>query len=215
MNENKILEDMCYYINRCNDSQLTKEELINAHVGLKDAIHATLSASIKQANIHDTFEYYYSYGHVTSVDARSPKTGTSYELGYYHLNGELFFKTYIRNSYNLKNLQDDFLCNFFAVMEKYKFIYHDSHPTECRNKYPDMFKHFKGNVFRMMRSYFMQISEGYVNDYNFELGDLEAVWDMSKYMEEIYAELCVATKWFYKFNYQLWKIEDLKKFKNK
>lgn len=214
MVENKMLEDMCYYINRCNNRlELSEEEAISTYKGLEETMFVMLRSSIKKANIHDTFEYYYHLGPSIFIEARSAKTNTEYRLGFDFFKRELFFWTYIRNSYNLKNLQDNFLCNFFTVMDKYKFIYRDSHPTECRSKYPDMFKHFKGNVFRMMRSYFMQISEGPEGD--FELGDLEVDWNMVKSMDEIYAELCVATKWFYKFNYQLWKIEDLKKFKNK
>lgn len=210
----KMIEDMCYYLNRYDRIlELSEEEAFNTYEGLKDSMFIMLRTSIKKANIHDTFEYYYYFGPSIFIEARSAKTKTTYRLGFDFIKRELFFATCICNSYNLKNLQDAFLCDFFTIMDKYKFIYVDYQPNECRSKYPDMFKHFKGYIFRMMRSYFMQVSEGCRED--FGLGDLEAIWNSSRSMDEIYTELCIATKWFYKFNYQLWKIEDLKKFKNK
>jgi 2C-methyl-D-erythritol 2,4-cyclodiphosphate synthase len=78
-------------------------------------------------------------------------------------------------------------------------------------RFPDLHKTFKGNIYRLMRNYFLFVTEEGFDIKNFDLGFFSATWNFEKDIETIYAELSLALKWFYKFNYQLWKIDDLKK----
>jgi len=177
------------------------------------ALHGVLEQALKSSRIKDDFEYFWHQGpQCIIVVGKSAKTSTAYEFFYDHWKNTLHFQSFIGNPYNLKNLQDGFLVDFFKVCEDNGFKYEEnSFSPSLEKRFPDLYKTFKGNIYRLMRNYFLRITDEDADLANLDLGYFSASWDFQKDVETIFAELSLAVKWFYKFNYHLWKIEDLKK----
>ena len=208
----KDFENFCSSINAFNDSPT-----VEGMESVREEMYTMLEQAILAANVKDKFEYSWSPAPFTiSVYAQSLKTQAQYQFVFNHLDNTLHLESHIYNPYNLKNLQDGFLIEFFNICNTNNFSYkQNAFSPSAEKKYPDLHKTFKGNIFRLMRNYFLFISEYEINENSKQVQDLDlgyftADWDFTKDIETIYSELCLAMKWFYKFNYTLWKIEDLK-----
>lgn len=119
----------------------------------------------------------------------------------------MVFDTDIRNGKNLRHLPEDFLLEFFAILNQYNIQYDQIEIcVEAERNHPDLYRNKKGNLLPLMRNYYLN------NAYGREcaLGMFEIVWDFNRSLNDIFTEACIAMKWFYKFNYNLWKIDDLK-----
>lgn len=181
---------------------------------LRMTMHKVLQHAIKSSKIKDEFDFFWNTGpQVITVLAKSLKTKVDYSFFYDYHRNTLHFDSFINNPYNLKNLQDHFLIDFFKICEQNKFKYEqNSFSPNLEKKFPDLHKTFKGNIFRLMRNYFLLITdENRDNKEDLDLGYFSASWSFDKDIDSIYGELSLAMKWFYKFNYNLWKIEELKK----
>jgi len=180
---------------------------------IRVTMHKVLAHAVKSSKIKDQFEYFWHLGpQVIIIIAKSQKTDVDYEFFYDYRRNTLHFQSFIHNPYNLKNLQDKFLIEFFSICEQNGFKYEqNSFSPSLERKFPDLYKTFKGNIYRLMRNYFLLVTDEDRSTQDLDLGFFSASWDFDKDIETIYAELSLAMKWFYKFNYNLWKIEDLKK----
>jgi hypothetical protein len=115
----KSLENLCGAING-----FEAVGMLEGTENVRTAMHAVLEHAVKSARIKDDFEYLWSPGVQTiMVVAESKKTGAGYEFYYDHWYNTLHFKSFIHHPYNLKNLQDGFLVDFFKVCEDNKFEY--------------------------------------------------------------------------------------------
>lgn len=208
--KNKILNDLCDAINNFDESA---ENSVEDYYKLRDAMFNFLDAIIKKGNFKDSFEFSYSIGLVFETIAISKKTGAYFRFGFNTMTNEISFISWIHNSYNLKNIQDSFWIEFFTTCDKYNFKYvQNCFSPKAEKELPDLYKTFKGNIYRLMRNYFVSIAFDHDDKTNLDMGSFEAVWNSDKDITVIYDEACIAMKLFYKLNYNLWKINDLKKY---
>lgn len=209
MGKEKMLSNLCDALNGFSATGTSGEQPF-----LVETMFAFLDDIIKRCNFKDEFDFSYSYGPQTvSVYARSKKTKAKYGFWFDFVYKQLYLDAYIENPYNFKNLPDKFIIDFFTMCHKHGFEYieHSRSPI-ARQKYPDLHKSFKGNIFRLMRNYFLFIAE-HGDLQNSGLGSFRASWSFEKDADTIYEEASIAMKWFYKLNYNLWKVEYLKKAK--
>jgi len=140
----------------------------------------------------------------------SKKTKSSYYLGL----GEkgVYLSTYFRHSKNLKNMADIFWIDFLNLSQygEFELVESEHFGKTVKSKYPELFQTNKGTIFRIFRKYFIGIVE---NNEIGDLGQLQVTWTTDFSIDKIIEECCLVFKIFYKLNYSLWKIDDLKKAK--
>lgn len=140
----------------------------------------------------------------------SKKTKSSYYLGL----GEkgVYLSTYFQYSKNIKNMADTFWINFLNLSQygEFELVESEHFGHTVKSKYPELFQANKGTIFRIFRKYFIGIAE---NNEIGNLGRLQVSWTTDFRIDKIIEEYCLVFKIFYKLNYSLWKIQDLKKAK--
>lgn len=210
---NEILENFAFHVNSLmeswfsNESQAIKENDydIIAQSGAK-----LLSIAAKSCHFKDEFEASYSLGLLLSSSIISKKTYTAYELNFNMYKGYLSFEAYIGDAEYLKNMQDDFYIEFFSACQKYGFEYDDGYGGTSGKSI--FHKSIKSNIFRLIRNYTKKVitDKNGLDVFQYEsLGKFRKVWDCYNLdFEQMYNELCIAMKYFYKFNYHLWKAKD-------
>lgn len=218
----KIFTELCDAINNYNRRQeYSEEEGEQMLLTIIKCMFNFLKEIVGSGKFKDTFEYFYHPGICIETTAKSDKTNTSYSFSYYLIKREFIFHSDIRNDSNLRHLEEDFLLEFFNVLNTYNIKYIQTQfCSEAEKNHPDLYRSKKGNLLPLMRNYYVETVYNDNNDsYNkpgLYLGMFEVVWDSDRAVDEIFAEACVAMKWLYKFNYNLWKVDDLKqKIKNK
>lgn len=167
-----------------------------------------LESAMQSCNVKDEFEMMYSPTHIFDVSTESKKTRTCFTFGFSAHNMSFFLSMDIDNPLYLKNLQDQFLVDFFKICNEYDVEYKsDHHETSGKSIFN---KSIKSNIFRLFRNYTsdMLSEDGFRVYDNFRLGYFEKTWkynpeDMN--IDGIYNDICVLVKFFYKFNYHLWK----------
>ena len=218
--KDKIFTELCDAINNYNRNlENSNESDIKIFQAVINSMNVFLKEIVKSGKFKDTFEYLYSPGICIEAIAKSNKTNTSYSFSYDIFKRELFFHSYIHNDYNLRYLEEDFLLKFFNVLNINNIKYVQTEfCTEAEKNHPDLYRNKKGNLLPLMRNYYVGTVYDNNNDSFYKtdlsLGMFEIAWRLDKAVDEIFLEACVAMKWLYKFNYNLWKIEDLKQ-KNK
>lgn len=207
-----IISDFCNSINEYieikNIADISEEytqKWKKANNSMFDALHYFIDKN------HFKDKFYYSYiippvGFFVTAESR--KTKSKYNFVYDDIHNTFSLESYIYNTYNIKNLQDDFLIDFFNQSRKYGFSFFENFWASSKSKYPDLFKTFKGSIFRMMRNYFFCIIERQGNMDDF--GSWEKIWTIDQPIEDIFRDAPNILKSFYNFNYNLWKIEDLR-----
>lgn len=175
-----------------------------------------LESAIRSCRIRDTFEMIYSPTHIFDVSAESEKTQSDFTFGFSEYDMSFFFSMSIKNPLYIKNLQDQFIIDFFKICNEYHVEYKSDHnETSGRSIFN---KSIKSNIFRLFRNYTSDmLSEDGFNVYdNTLLGYFEKTWKYDSGnmdIDKIYNDISVLTKYFYKFNYHLWKAkcDDIKR----
>lgn len=214
--KDKIFTDLCSsinYYNRCQEhSEIDGGAMLTT---IRDCMFSFLKEIIKSGKFKDTFEYFYYPGICIETTAKSIKTDTSYCFSYNLMKREFFFHTDIYNSSNLRHLEEYFLLDFFNILNTHNIKYVQTEfCSEAEKNHPELYRNKKGNMLPLMRNYYVGTVYDDNNDSYYKtdlsLGMFEIVWGLDRGVDEIFTEACVAMKWLYKFNYNLWKVEDTK-----
>lgn len=168
-----------------------------------------LLAVAKSCKFKDTFEAFYTPGFL-DIQIKSTKTGSEYHLRHDYIFGKIEFESYIDNPEYIKNLQDDFILEFFFTCSKYGFKYEDNcGGTSGKSIFNAS---IKSNIFRLFRNYTNYVvsnEEGLDVFQNVMFGSFKKEWVLGDEhpldISQLHEELCIAMKYFYKFNYYLWK----------
>lgn len=186
-----------------------KERVYELTMQLENAGLNYLLAIAKLCGFKDTFEAFYTPGNL-DVFIKSNKTGSEYHFRHNWMFHKLEFESHIDNPEYIKNLQDDFILEFFFNCNKYDFRYEDFYSgTSGKSIFNAS---IKSNIFRLFRNYTNDIvsnEEGLDVYQNTMLGYFKKEWDLdgeqSLDISQLHEELCIAMKYFYRFNYHLWK----------
>lgn len=224
---NKLITENEQYFNKWIDSlnklvtynySLVNEgDIINAknlEYEIVDIFNKVIQIAINYNSFKDKFDtskmYLNSYS--PELIIVSKKTQTNYYMGM-NENG-IYIRTYLYNTENLKNMDDDFWMSVLKL-KQYKGFSHsesESYSKEVKQKYPDLFRTYKGTIFLMFRKFFIHTIEN--REYGADLGDFRVNWDNSIPFSKMIEDMCNVFKILYKLNYSLWKITDLKNKKN-
>lgn len=165
--------------------------------------------AIEYGNFKDEFDTSKMYLnlHGPSLIIRSLKTNQTFYLTI-DLNG-ISLNTSIMNGDNLKNMDDSFWEELFAIKKLSGFDYEENSyfSIDVQRKYPELFRTYKNTMYLMFRKFFLSNTE---NHDNMDLGQLNVVWNTGEDFNTIIKEICLAFRSMYKMNYKLWKISDLK-----
>jgi len=200
---NRFRENINQYISLDN-LDIPEDDSYQIWKKANSSMYEVLQFFVEANHFKDDFEYFHHVGYGLHVLAESKKTKVQYSFLFDRLTYDFSIECYIHNANSIKNLSDKFLTDFFTASEEYKFEFVEKSffGKEVKAKYADLFMTFKGNIFRMMRNYFIGTSENGKVD---ELGNWEKSWSIDTPIETIFSEGPIVLKWFYKFNYQLWK----------
>ncbi|GEN74155.1 hypothetical protein [Chryseobacterium lathyri] len=204
------LEKYSKLIDELIDGEKT-EENTNAFI---DSSFNLWGEIIKESGIKDEFEFSYFPYLAIQTSARSNKFNSSFNLSLNRLYWEITFDSYINNWENVKNLNDSFMADFFTICNKYdiKFIAGYS-PDYNKEITPEFNAKFKSNIFNLMHSYISLMNlDSYSREHQ-SLGRFSITWKLPEGfdLQKIIEELKIAFKWMYKFNYNLWKVEDIRR----
>lgn len=95
-----------------------------------------------------------------------------------------------------------------SVYGEFELIENEHFGKTIKGKYPELFQSNKGAIFRIFRKYFIDTTQ---NNQVRDIGQLQVSWTTDFSFDKIIEECCLVFKVFYKLNYSLWKIDDLKK----
>lgn len=211
--KDNIFSELCDAINNYNRRhEFGEEERNEMLLSIIKCMCDFLKNIVKSGKFKDTFEYFYYPGICIETIAESNKNHTKYIFSYDLIEHEFFFQSYILHDSNLRHLEEDFLLEFFGVLKTHniKYIQTEFCP-EAEKNHPELFKNKKGNLLPLMRNYYLgTVYENNNDNRELSLGMFEVVWDVNWPVDEIFTEACVAMKWLYKFNYNLWKAGTLK-----
>lgn len=186
----------------------SSEEYKAAIIRIDYAAMDLLESAIQSCKIKDKFKMQYFPTHIFNVSAESEKNQSHFTLGFSTHNMSFFFSTSIDNPLYIKNLQDQFIIDFFQTCNEYNVEYKSDHnETSGRSIFN---KSIKSNIFRLFRNYTSDLlsEDGFHVYDNTRLGYFEKTWkyDLENMdIDKMYNDICVLMKYFYKFNYHLWK----------
>ncbi len=212
--KDNIINNFTKALNEYTYSQsITPSKMVtdNTHLEFIRCATIFLEAIVKKGKFKDEFEYTYSGGYFIHINAKSTKTDSKFHLGYCGVFGELVFSTDITNVINVHSLNEEFLLDFFSVANKHNIKYYESESGMTEIKHPQLRRRKNSNLLRFMGNYFLASEEDNVF-HNYCFGQFDKTWMVTedKTMEDIFDEACICMKWFYKFNYHLWKAESKK-----
>jgi hypothetical protein len=193
-------------INACNSNKeiYASVELNKLWNQIINSLHIAIGYFVVGNNLNDTFDLLPSDFPNLIATVSSHKTNTTYNLTINDITGKIKLYSYISNSYYLKNISDKQWNDLLNSMKKFDIAYHENSDfcKDVKSKYPYLFRSFKGTVFRMMRNYFIHITEKYDDC---SLGQLEKEWDSNVFIDDVLDEGIDVFKTLYKFNHTLWK----------
>jgi|GEM_PF-3331022 len=172
-----------------------------------------LQVAIKKSNVKDIFETFYYEPTATLICFfKSEKTQSEYHLLYDLYKNEIIFYSPIQNWENIKNLPDSFWSEFLEVSQKYDIRFGSySGPFYDKEQTPEFNANYKSFVFNLMSVYITAMLESKDKRGDISFGHLEILWTPQKKIEDILEQLTISFKLFYRFNYLLWKAEDIRK----
>jgi len=147
---------------------------------------------------------------------KSLKTSHVFDWGVYQ--DHFYLDAYFLHSENIRYMGDDFWKTLLELDNYGQFSFVES--CGLSKQYKEHFGNKKSNVFRVIRDYLLfQVETIYSTDYqrdpNLNLGSLELKWEFGTDWSVIVENSCKAFKALYQLNYQLWKVSDLKKKKQR
>ena len=194
--------------------EISDEENYSLTKQTADLLIQFLNIFIEHGQFKDTWEEQDLFVNINTIETRirSVKTGSLFDLGYDHKG--LYLQIRIGDSGSLKNMDDSFWSIFLQMQECgiFSFIENETFGSEVRKELPHLFRNPRGNLFMVLRNYF--ISEiKFKEDYsqrqfkdNIDLGWLQVSWPASEYsVHDILNQGTKAFKLMYKLNYLLWK----------
>ncbi len=199
--------NILFSLEKCSDSDIENKTHDVVVLFSKILTIFSKSSQIKDKWENPTF-FLNPFGFQTQI--KSCKTGISIEMGID--NKGIYMESFINNAENIKNMSDEFWISFLELSKIgiFEFKENGRFSSQITAKYPHLFKTFKGNIYKIMRNYFLM---EYLQREKDDLGWLEMRWDSTYSFEDIFINAFITFKEFYRFNYSLWKINDLKKYK--
>jgi hypothetical protein len=192
-----------------SDMEISEEDAIKLLYEVVNVFFKISEMALEFGNFKDDFESdkFSQNFYGPELIINSKKTRSSYYLGLEETG--LYLRTYFQHSKNLKNMDDKFWIDFLKLSEygEFELIENEHFGKTIKGKYPDLFQINKGAIFRIFRKYFIGIAE---NNEVGDLGQLQVSWTPDFSIDKIIEECCLVFKIFYKLNYSLWKIDDLK-----
>ncbi|PJJ09818.1 hypothetical protein CLU83_3195 [Flavobacterium sp. 1] len=201
----KLISDYCNCINK-----LWEDPKSEGYKDFVDTTYLVWDYLISKTSFKDDFEFYWSPGIVISVTAKSIKTGCHFMIGLDFFKRELYFDTDIGHWENIRNLKDEFMTEFFDICTKNGFLFFHNGPYYEKDITPEFNAKYKSNIINLMHNYVSGMLLPKQERENISFGNFQAIWNQSKDMQTIINELEIAFKWFYKFNYHLWKSENIR-----
>lgn len=192
-----------------SDMKISEEDAIKLLYDVVNVFFKISEMALEFGNFKDDFESdkFSQNFYGPELIINSEKTQSSYYFGL----GEkgLYLSTYLKHSKNLKNMDDKFWINFLKLSEygEFELIESEHFGKTIKRKYPELFQTNKGAIFRIFRKYFIGITE---NNQVGDIGQLQVSWTTDFSIDKIIEGYCLVFKIFYKLNYSLWKIDDLK-----
>lgn len=102
------------------------------------------------------------------------------------------------------------MSEFFNVCSDYNFLFLHNGPYYEKDITPEFNANYKSNIINLMHNYVSGMLLPEKDRQNITFGNFQAVWNQSKDIDTIINEMAIAFKWFYKFNYYLWKAENIR-----
>ncbi len=196
-------------INKIKNNEITNENID----GFYNSATKILENASKESKVKDSFKAYYYKPHITLISLlRSEKIGSDYQLMYDSYNNQITFSTWVKNWENIKNLNDSFWVEFLEKGNELNFNFFASEgPFYNKENTPEFNTKYKSLNFNIMSVYVTAMLKSQEDRQNTGFGNLEIVWTSERSTREIIEELNIAFKYFYKFNYNLWKIGDIRR----
>ncbi|MBC7522974.1 MAG: hypothetical protein H7239_00820 [Flavobacterium sp.] len=196
-------------INTISKGEIKQNEINNFFTSAT----ALLINASKKSNVKDNFTPYY-YQPTASICCFlvSEKTKANYYLMYDFYKNEIIFHTDLLNWENIKNLNDSFWLEFLEMSQTHNFKFRSySGPFYDKEVTPEFSANYKSFIFNLMSVYITAMLESKEERGNISFGSLEIVWTPKNEIEEVLDQLNVAFKSFYRFNYLLWKSDDIRR----
>ena len=196
-------------INKIRNDEITDESIDDFY----NSATKILENASKESKVKDSFKAYYYKPHITLVSLlKSEKLGSDYQLMYDSYNNQITFSTWIKNWENIKNLNDSFWSDFLEKSHKYNFKFGNYESTIYDNENAPEFKNkFKSINFNIMSSYISAMLHSKEVRQNIGFGQLAITWNSNHSPDKVIYEIGIAFKYFYKFNYNLWKARDIRR----
>lgn len=196
--------------------KISQDDAVKQIYSVVDILAKLTKSCISYGNFKDTFEYdnFHQNFYGPELIINSEKTKTAYKIGLD--NKGLYIRTYLKNNFSLKNMDDKFWLSLLSLHNygDFELVENEHFGKETLKKYPELFNNQKGTIFRLFRKYFVSfLTEDDRNrrkDVIGNLGDLQVTWNFNFGLDKIVEECCEVFKILYKLNYDLWKIEDVK-----
>jgi hypothetical protein len=106
------------------------------------------------------------------------------------------------------------MADFFNICSKYDIKFISAHsPNYNKDITPEFNAKFKSNIFNLMHSYISLMNLPFYERKNASLGRFSITWKLPEGFDihKIIEEFKIAFKWIYKLNYNLWKVEDIRR----
>lgn len=196
-----------------NSTRFDRETRVEEFAKITDKVASALGEisdiAIKFGAYKDTFDnskmYLNLYG--PSIIINSIKTGVTFCLEADDTG--ISIRTHLTHINNVNYMDDTFWVNLLNLSEfgHFQLEEHEFYGKETQNKYGNIFNSDKSKIFRILRNYFVGVTE---NARYTITGDLKITWTSEHSVEDILVNCCKAFKALYNLNYSLWKISDLR-----
>jgi hypothetical protein len=200
-------------LGKYNSARFKRETTVEEIGEITDKVAGALGEisdiAIKFGGYKDTFDnskmYLHLYG--PSIIIKSIKTGVTFYLEADDVG--ISIRTHLAHINNVNYMDDTFWVNLLNLSEfgHFQLEENEFYGKETQKKYGTIFNSDKSKIFRILRNYFVGVTE---NARDIITGDLKITWTSDHSMEDIMINCCKAFKALYNLNYSLWKVSDLR-----
>lgn len=190
------------------DSNLTKEQKFELVDKTAEVLAQISELYFKYGAFKDKFDNSKMsldvYG--LHIFIESKKIGCVFQLGIDEKG--FYLSTYMRYAKNLRHMDDNFYKEILSLMElgEFELQENERYGNQVTSKYEDLYKNQKSKIFRILRNYFVGLSE---KEINVLLGEFLIYWPYDTAFSDVIYNSCLAFKKLYRLNYSLWKVTDL------
>lgn len=203
--KDNFIKEFCDLTNNLIQLDNFDEHEVSEYIDLQFQIWDEI---IKDCKIKDKFDYYFIPSIVITTTAKSTKMGSSFNFSFNKIYGKFEFSMYLDKWINIRNLSDEFLGEFFKICDKYNVSLISDGTVASKSKEPKI--KYKSTAYNLYKNYIlaMELDENKRQDYS--VGYFEKKWELPIEFNTFFSELKIIFQNFYKFNYLLWKVDELR-----